>query len=110
MAELVLNLPDGLSERLSRAAMQEAKEPEKFVLELLERSLQEPAPDFIGAWADSDIMPEDIIAARTSGRESTDDSGEPSEWFVASAEALESITALGESVAPGDARYNLNRY
>ena len=104
MAELILRLPHELSEKLSRAATQEAKEPEKFVLDLLERSLREPAPDFIGAWADSDITPEDIIAARTSGREPTDDSVGLAEWFVAPAEALESVTALGESVAPGDAR------
>ena len=110
MAELVLNLSDGLSERLSRAATQEAKEPEKFVLELLERSLQEPAPEFIGAWTDSDITPKDIIAARNSGREPINDSVGLAEWFVASAEALNGVTALGESSAPGDARQNLNRY
>ena len=35
---------------------------------------------------------------------------EQPKWFVASAEALNGVTALGESSTSGDARQDLNRY
>lgn len=69
MAHLTLHLPHELSKKLKYAATQEDKEPEKFVLDVLERLLEEPSLEFIGAWEGSDITPEDVLAARTSGRD-----------------------------------------
>ncbi len=69
MAHLTLHLPHELSEKLKHAAMQEDKEPERFVLDALERLLEEPSLEFIGAWEGSSIKPEDVLAARTSGRD-----------------------------------------
>ena len=68
MADLTLPLPHELSKKLEDAATKEAKEPERFVLDMLERLL-EPSLDFIGAWVDSPITPEDVVAVRTTGRD-----------------------------------------
>ena len=67
MPDLTLHLSPELDERLKRVADENAKAPDVLVEELLERYL-EPSLEFIGAWKDSDIMPEDITRARTSGR------------------------------------------
>ena len=71
MADITLHLPRELSEKLEDAATREAKEPERFVLDMLERLLEEPSLEFVGAWEDSPITPEDILATRTAGRDIT---------------------------------------
>ena len=68
MTHVTLHLPPELSDKLKRAASEQAKEPEAFALEVLEQVLAAPSLDFIGAWADSDITPETILEARTPGR------------------------------------------
>ena len=68
MADLTLPLPHELSKKLEDVATKEGKEPERFVLDMLERLL-EPSLDFISAWEDSIITPEDVIAVRTTGRD-----------------------------------------
>ncbi|MDQ3396601.1 MAG: hypothetical protein M3511_02325 [Deinococcota bacterium] len=69
-AEIRLKLPQELDAKLTAQAERERKDRHQLILETLERYLQEeqPLPDFMGAWADSDIFPEDILAHRTPGR------------------------------------------
>ena len=67
MADLTLRLPHELSKKREDAATKESKEPERFVPDMLERLL-EPSLEFIGAWEDFPITPEDVIAVRTTGR------------------------------------------
>ena len=67
MADLTLHLSPELSKKLASAAIKEAKEPEMFVLDVLERVLEASSLEFIGAWKDSDIAPEDILGARAAG-------------------------------------------
>ena len=69
MSDVVLHLPLELDKKLKTAAQKEEKDLEALILEVLERYLEEPSHDFIGAWSDSDITAEDIIAARTLGRD-----------------------------------------
>ena len=71
MADITLHLPHELSKKLEDAAVREDKEPERFVLDVLENLLEEPSLGFIGAWEDSSVTSEDILATRTAGRDIT---------------------------------------
>ena len=70
MPNLTVRLSAELSKKLNNAATNNAKTAAELAIDILENALSDRSDShgFIGAWKDSDINPNDIISARTVGR------------------------------------------